>query len=290
MLLDVLLCRSASPAYTHVVTQERTLVANFSARYTVTAIASPPEGGTVTGSGTYEVGTTIAVVATPNAGWTFKEWRDGSGRRVSNQRTYTFDVRADTTLVAIFLPPGYIEISFIEPRENTPHGDSLFINVAVTSSHTINSVTATVDGRQVSLSPFPQRWMGNLDLSGLPSGLKTLVITANNSAGNTVSASTTFWLDRLPVIAVSAPVAGDVARPTFNYSATCTDDDSRGCVSLTLTAHPNNLPHVVLASGVNSLSGVADLSAYRGQTVMVRFTAVDSRGQITRRDMNIAVE
>lgn len=282
---------ATTPTYTHVVTRERTLVANFSARYTVTATASPPEGGTVTGGGTYEVGTAVAVGATPNTGWTFKEWRDGSGRVVSNQRTYIFQVRADTTLTAYFLPPGYIEISFIEPRENSLHGDSLFINVAVTSSHTINSVTATVEGRTVSLSPFPQRWMGTLNLAGLTSGQKTVVITATNSFGNTVTASTTFWLDRLPVITVSAPVPGTVARPTFNYSATCTDDDPAGCVSLTLYAYlVNQPPAVVLASGTNSLNGVADLSAYRGQRVLIWFAGVDSRGQVSRWQTEILVE
>ena len=45
--------------------------------YTVTVEASPLEGGTVTGGGTYTENTTVTLTATANAGYEFVKWRDG---------------------------------------------------------------------------------------------------------------------------------------------------------------------------------------------------------------------
>ncbi|MCX7010159.1 MAG: hypothetical protein NTY53_23465 [Kiritimatiellaeota bacterium] len=45
---------------------------------TVQVLASPAYGGTVTGGGSYRVGSYAALTATPATGWTFTGWSDGS--------------------------------------------------------------------------------------------------------------------------------------------------------------------------------------------------------------------
>ena len=45
---------------------------------TISTVASPVNGGTVTGSGAYPVGTNVQITATANNGWTFSSWSDGS--------------------------------------------------------------------------------------------------------------------------------------------------------------------------------------------------------------------
>lgn len=65
--------------------------------YTVTVEASPLEGGTVTGGGTYTENTTVTLTATANAGYEFVKWRDGEIKA-----TRTITVTKDETYTAEF--------------------------------------------------------------------------------------------------------------------------------------------------------------------------------------------
>ena len=67
------------------------------AKYTLGLVASPSNGGKVTGAGEYEAGTEVAIKATANSGYTFKKWRDGN---TSAQRMVTVD--GDKSLTATF--------------------------------------------------------------------------------------------------------------------------------------------------------------------------------------------
>jgi starch-binding outer membrane protein, SusD/RagB family len=63
--------------------------------YTISLFAS--EGGTVSGAGTYEQGQSITLIATPNSGYKFTGWSDGSG-----DENRTIPVIQDLTLTANF--------------------------------------------------------------------------------------------------------------------------------------------------------------------------------------------
>ncbi len=69
--------------------------------YTVTASASPTAGGTVSGAGTYESGTTCTLTATPASGYSFSKWTR-NGTQVSTNATYSFNVNANVAYVAVF--------------------------------------------------------------------------------------------------------------------------------------------------------------------------------------------
>ena len=92
--------------YTFNVTSDITLVANFEVSagptvYTITANASPSNGGTVTGAGQYESGEQCTLVANANEGYHFVKWTE-SGSQVSTNDHYTFTVTGNRNLVAVF--------------------------------------------------------------------------------------------------------------------------------------------------------------------------------------------
>jgi len=81
-----------SPMVTITMDGDKDITANFHAiRYTLSPSVSPPEGGLISGgSGTYEPGSSVALVATPSPGYEFISWAgDVSG--ASPEVTVTMD-------------------------------------------------------------------------------------------------------------------------------------------------------------------------------------------------------
>lgn len=70
------------------------------ARVYVTALG---DGGTVTGGGSFEIGTTVTVEATPASGYTFRAWlRNGTNQVVSTSNPYSFTLNGQVDLIAAF--------------------------------------------------------------------------------------------------------------------------------------------------------------------------------------------
>ena len=65
--------------------------------YTVTVQASPSNGGTVTGGGSFQSGSTTVISATANSGYHFKQWNDGI-----TDATRTITVTGNTSYTAYF--------------------------------------------------------------------------------------------------------------------------------------------------------------------------------------------
>lgn len=69
-------------------------------RVYVTALG---QGGTVTGGGSFDPGTSCTVEATANSGYTFRAWlKNGTAQVVSTANPYTFAVQEQTDLIAAF--------------------------------------------------------------------------------------------------------------------------------------------------------------------------------------------
>ena len=69
--------------------------------YTVTVNADPPAGGSVSGGGRYEAGTTCTITATPNNNYYFVKWVSSDGTVITNN-PYSFPVTKDITWTAKF--------------------------------------------------------------------------------------------------------------------------------------------------------------------------------------------
>ena len=78
-----------------------TLTINAPTTYTITAAASPADGGTVDGNGDYVEGSSVTLNATANSGYRFVGWVEGD-QTVSTDTTYAFNADGNRTLTAKF--------------------------------------------------------------------------------------------------------------------------------------------------------------------------------------------
>lgn len=70
------------------------------ARVFVTALGN---GGTVSGGGTFAIGSQVTVTATAGSGYTFRNWLyNGTTQVASTSATYTFTLNEQTDLIAVF--------------------------------------------------------------------------------------------------------------------------------------------------------------------------------------------
>lgn len=75
------------------------------ARVFVTALG---EGGSVSGGGTFPIGSSVTVTATVNTGYEFRGWvRNGSSQILSTSLSYTFTLQGQTDLVATYNIAGH---------------------------------------------------------------------------------------------------------------------------------------------------------------------------------------
>lgn len=77
----------------------------------------PEEGGSVSGGGTYPVGSQCTVTAVANAGYTFVNWTE-NGSQVSTDAIYTFDVTRECHLVANFTTQAYVITAEVTPENS----------------------------------------------------------------------------------------------------------------------------------------------------------------------------
>ena len=98
---------STNSSYSITVNAPHTLVANYTpATYTITATANPTEGGTVSGGGNYEYGTTCTLTAAASDGYVLNNWTK-DGTVVGTSDSYSFNVTEAATYVANFIE-GYL--------------------------------------------------------------------------------------------------------------------------------------------------------------------------------------
>lgn len=111
-------------SYTFPVTIPQTFKAEFARKYTITVSASPTAGGTVSGGGTYRSGKPCTLTATPNAGYTFDGWYEGS-TKLSSNTSYSFTVSSNRTITGKF--NGNIQIdALVDVVRMSPYVTKIF--------------------------------------------------------------------------------------------------------------------------------------------------------------------
>lgn len=149
---------SAANPYIFAIASNETLVGNFvPSSFTVTDVANPVAGGTVSGGGTALSNSPVTNIATANTGYQFTNWTVG-GASVSTTSNYTFNVTSNRTLVANFNPINFTETVTAYPTgSGTVSGGGTFLNGATvtniaTAATGYQFTNWTVNGVQVSTS------------------------------------------------------------------------------------------------------------------------------------------
>ena len=167
-----------------------------------------------------------------------------------------------------------IAITASSPLPGALVGDELGVSISVTSTYEVASARATVGTRSVDLSAQSGAAWATLSLAGEPSGSKVLNVTVMDAMGATASIEVPFRLDRAPQILLSAPSSDNqVVQSSVRVTATCIDDDPRGCMSLRVRSGS--------AIGTNSIDETVAVSGADGAEAFVAVDAVDSAGQMT---------
>jgi len=100
---------SYDATYNFINHKDRYFIADFNAvapkQYTITLSSNPTNGGTTSGGGTFNEGTSITVKATANSGYAFNYWKEGN-TIVSYDANYNFFVHNNRNLVAYFVQNG----------------------------------------------------------------------------------------------------------------------------------------------------------------------------------------
>ena len=200
---------STNANYSFTVTGNRNLVANFQTQpqqYTVNVSASPSNGGSVSGGGTYNQGQTCTVTATANSGYTFVNWTE-NGTQVSTNANYSFTVTGNRNLVAHFTTQNYIITAIADPTAGGTitgsggynYGDNCTLSATANAGYAF--INWTKNGAQVSTNP-------------------TYTFTVTETATYIAH----FSVQNYTITTASAPSNGGTTTGggTYNYGQTCT--------------------------------------------------------------------
>ena len=200
---------STNANYSFVVTGEDSYVAYFELNsYNVTAMVSvnPTNGGTVTGTGTFNYGETCNLTAVPATGYHFVKWTK-NGTQVSTNANYSFVVTGEASYVAYFELNSYA----ITATANPTAGGT------VTGANTYNhGATATLTATPATGYHFV-KWTKN---GTQVSTNATYSFTVTETAAYVAH----FQLNSYEITATTNPTdAGTITGTgSYNYGASCT--------------------------------------------------------------------
>ncbi len=291
---------STSPSYQFTMSGNRALIANFTiippTQYAVVLSSNPVAGGSTYGSGSYDVGSTVTVIESPNPGYTFVNWTE-SGNIVSTSSSYQFTLTANKTLVANFTSIPALQFAVIlssNPAAGgtnsgsgsytagtsvtvtaTPNTGYTFVNwtesgniVSTSSSYTF-AINATrtlvanflINSYTLSVSANPS---GGGTIAKNPDQLKydhgtNVLLTATPNTGYTF----TNWTDNGTVVSTSAAY-----QITMTRNRTLVANFTLNSYTLTVTINP---------TGGGTVVKNPDRAAYDSGTT-VQLTATPSSG------------
>jgi xyloglucan-specific exo-beta-1,4-glucanase len=176
-------------------------------KYTLTATMAPAAGGTVSGAGTYAIGSTTTLTATPAAGYTFTGW---SGDLTGTGASTTVDMTSDKAVTANFE-----QIKYTLTTTATPSAGGTVSGAGTYAS----GATATLTATPATGYTFTG-WSG--DATGT-NATTTVTMTGNKSV------TANFQITKYTLTTTALPTAGGTVSGAGSYTTGAT---------ATLTATP----------------------------------------------------
>jgi hypothetical protein len=150
---------SNNPVYEFEVDSDRNLIAHFEPNsYTISVNVNPNEGGVVTGSGVYNFGDVINMVATPFNGYSFLNWTE-NGEIVSINPQYQFVLESDRNFTANFELSSFLITTGANPEEGGSttgggtYGYGDLVNLTAVPEKGYSFINWTENGHVVSEVP-----------------------------------------------------------------------------------------------------------------------------------------
>ncbi len=185
--------------------------------YIVTLSSNPSTGGTTSGSGAFNSGTSVTVTASANSGYKFTNWTE-NGIAVSTNANYQFTIISDRTLVANFIVgPGGLPVDLRSAGDFAVLGGSGISNTGVTT-HIYGDVGS-----------FPTATINGLDAGNVTG---TLYTTADPIVGKAKDDLTTAYNDAqgrsLNAISLPGQLGGLTLAPGLYVNSTSTGISGTG--------------------------------------------------------------
>lgn len=285
---------STSASYQFPMNGNRTLIANFElvpiGQFAVVLSANPAAGGTTTGAGSFNAGTSVTVTARANTGYTFVEWTE-NGSRISTSTNIQFTLNGNRNLVANFraIPASQfaVQLSSNPAAGGTTDGEgayasgsSITVSSLANTGYTFINWTDQTNGAVLSTSPnYTFALSTNRSLIANFS-INTYTLTTNAVNGTVGKAPDLARYNHGNSVVITAtPATGYVFS---SWSGDATGITNPLTVSMTgnknITANFTAIPANTYTLSVNAVNGsvtkVADQPTYTsGSTVVLTATA-----------------
>ena len=251
---------STSANYSFTVTEETSAyVGHFQLQsFTITPSANPSNGGTITGSGTYNYGSTCTLTATPATGYDFIKWTK-NGTQVSTSPSYTFTVTEAATYVAHFQLQSFTISTSTNPNSGGMTSGGGIYNYGQTCSLTATPATGydfikwTKNGTQVSTSTNysftvteAATYVAHFQLQSF-----TISTSTNPNSGGTTSGGGTYNYGQTCTLTATPATGYDFIKWTKNGAQVSTSTS----YSFTVTEAATYVAHFQLQSfTINALA------------------------------------
>lgn len=262
-----LVSRSSSYQITNLVAN-RTLVANFSAiaasQLAVVLTSSPAAGGTTSGSGAFDVGSSVTIEASQNTGYTFTNWTElSTGTIVSTSPSFTFVLNTNRNLVANFTLNTYSlnttavngTVTKNPLQETYNHGSNVALTATPNAGYVFSSWSGDATG---TTNPLTVSMTANKNITANFTAVYTLNTTAVNGTV-TKNPNQTTYSSGSSVVLTATPSAG-YRFASWSGDATGTTNP----LTISMTANKNITANFIAVPPPVALGTIANFGAYGG--------------------------
>lgn len=223
----------------------RSVTANFTRiRYTLTTTASPVGGGSVSGGGAYDSGTTATVTVSPTAGYSFTGWLGAC----TGTGACSVLMNGNKSVTANFARIQYVLTASVSPSAGG----------SITGGGTYNS------GTRVTVTATPNAGYNFGSWSGCDS-VSGSVCTVTMTSAKTVTATFTAVVRYCTLTTSASPTAGGTVSGGATYTCGAT---------ATVTATPNAGYRFASWSGDCTGSGACSIVMNGSRSVKANFTRI----------------